>query len=341
MASANGSNQHNADNNLEATLVGSLPDHSSVRLFKHHKQLFAVAENGNDTISIYETNKHADSWELMSDTSQSIADLVSNTAAVDTFAVRNHILYAGTVNSDGVAEVWSIPEHQRPATWQQVGDSGLGDTTNTAIIDLFNVRGQGLYALTENAAGNGLFHLHDGAWEQVGTYGLGVDIADAVAAGEVRVVGHVVNVASASGAVYQASTDDLTTWSLVSDFTTEITTMRGRFIATSTAGEVKVYESDASNQFNQVGQTDLGNSDNDAVARFVSITKRPTVLVENATQGAAYYQLNASSGEWEVKLDGGFGNSNNTAVTDFIGYRGDRYLATVNTTDGAEVYRVQ
>jgi hypothetical protein len=341
MASAHGSSQNNSDNDLEATLVGSLADYNSVRLFKHHQQLFAVAENSDQTISIYETNKHADSWELMSDTAQSIADLVSNTAAVDTFAVRNHLLYTGTVNSDGVAEVWSIPEHRRPATWERVGETGLGDTTNTAIVDLFNVRGQGLYALTENPAGNGLFHLHDGAWEQVGTYGLGVDMTDAVAAGEVRIVGHVVNVASASGAIYQASTDDLTSWSLVSDFTTEITTMRGRFVATSTAGEVKVYESDASNQFNQVGQTDLGDSNNDAVTRFVNITGHPALLTSNAIDGAAFYRLNNETGEWELKLGEGFGNANNESTTDFIWYRGNRYVATNNTTDGSEIYRFE
>ena len=44
MASAHGSSQNNSDNDLEATLVGSLADYNSVRLFKHHQQLFAVAE---------------------------------------------------------------------------------------------------------------------------------------------------------------------------------------------------------------------------------------------------------------------------------------------------------
>lgn len=337
---ASATSNHSSDN-LEAVLAGQLPDYDEVRLFKHHRQLFAVGTNDDHSVSIYNANKQGEGWELMDPEADTIADLVANTTAVTGFAVHKKNIYASTVNADGVAEVWRIPTNARPAQWQLVGDAGLGDSTNTAIVDLFQVPGDGLYAITENEAGNGLFLLEDGDWTQVGTYGLGMNVTDAVAASGIRVVGHVVNLATAGGVVYQANTDDLTSWTVVNDFGTEITAMRGRFVATKEDGVVKVYESDAANNYSMVGQADLGNDNNESVVRFVDISRHPKLLVKNSVDGSAYYRYDVEAGAWTAQLEGGFGNSDNTSTTDLLWYRGDRYVATVNMNDGAEIYRLE
>ncbi len=326
---------------LQAELVQSLPDYDSARLFKHHRHLFAAVSNADNTMSIYTANKRGNLWELMDTDADSIANFASNNSAITSFAVHGRNLYAGTISSDGVAEVWSIPTNARPATWEQVGATGLGDADNTSVIDLFQIPGQGLFAVTANPAGNGLFQLVDGTWEQIGEYGFGVELTDALAASDVRVVGDVVNIASSAGIVYQADASNLESWTAIHDFGVEITAMRGRFVATTEDGVAKIYESDADNLYQQVGENDLDQATNEEVTRFVNISRHPAVLVKNSTDGAALYQYQPDTETWESQVSDGFGNANNASATGVIWYHSDRFIATVNTEDGSEIYRLE
>lgn len=325
----------------EALLVEQFADSAEVRLVKHHNHLFAFVEGADDTLSLYTSNRQGEEWRLVDETATLAADLLAQTSQLDTFGVFETDLYAGTVNTSGIAEVWSICMHCRPAIWEQVGTTGLGDENNTAIIDFFRIPDQGIYAITENENGNGLFMSEDGdAWTQVGDYGLGNQISDAVAASRVFVVGDVVNLATTAGVVYQASFDDLSTWTALETFDGNITAMLGRFVAVTADGIVSVYESDANNTFNQVGAADLGNEANESVARFVNIGRRPELIVANATEGTSYYKYTLQDDAWSVLIDGGFGSSANTSVTSALHYHRDIYVSTVNTTAGPAIYKL-
>lgn len=321
-------------------LLGSFPEADNVRLVKHHNHLFAFTTS-EDGLAVYSANRQATEWtELDSDTTSSITDLVTDTAEISTFGLFKGKVYTAAVNKDGVSQVWSMCNHCRPATWEQSGEAGFGDASNTEVVDLLQVN-QALYAITSNAEGNGLFMTEDGEnWTQIGEYGLGNSITDAVAASRVFVAGDAVNLGTANGVVYQADKSDLTTWSEITTLDGEITALRGRFVGVQTDSVASVYESDSSSVYTIVGELDLGIDHVDAVTRIVNLSRRPEVVVMNTTDGAAIMRYQPGSEAWQTIADEGLGNANNTNLTDLIHYRGHRYAATTNSADGPEVYRL-
>lgn len=331
------------DQTVDATLVQEFSSADSVELFKHHNRLFAFVES-SDGLDLYGANRKGDAWGKLDSDATPVADLLDEAMDVTAFAVFKNYLYAAVVDVNGQPAVWRIKLNGRPAEWKQSSEISFGDETNTAIVDFARIPGTQLVAITTNTAGNGLFATTDGkTWEQVGDYGLGQGVTDALAANAIWVVDEAVNLATTSGALYQANFSDLTTWTLVTTFSDgAVTAMRGRFVATVDAGGVvRLYESDSTNIFTQVGESDLGEDNNEVITRIVNLTQRPEVVVTNSTDGVGYYKFDNDTATWEALTDNGFGDANNTAVNDFIWYRGDAYASTVNSVDGPQVYRLK
>lgn len=320
---------------LEAEQVGSIAEADSAKLVKHHRQLFAFADT-DDGLAIYVANKKGENWTKVDASAPVSADLIADTDSVSGFGVLKNKVYVAAVNSDGVAQAWNICVHCRPAQWEKADTAGFGDSGNTAIVDFFTSGGD-LYAITENAAGNGLFTTEDGdSWTQVGEYGLGMSVSDVVAGSRVWVMDNAVHIGTASGAVYHADNTDLATWTLVTTFDGEITALRGRFVSVLKNDVSTVYESDQAGSYSQTGETITGS-----VTRFVnSGIDRLEVLVSNTTDGASYLGLNESDSSWDARIDSGLGNSNNITIDSPVRYHGRRYASTVNSTDGSELYRL-
>lgn len=321
---------------LDSEQVGNFPEADSTKLVHHHGQLFALVSDSAG-LSVYVADRQIEDWTEIDSTAPTVSDFIEESASLTTFGIYQGSVYTGAVNNDGVAQIWKICKHCRPATWEQSGSAGLGDSDNTAIMDFFKISAK-FYAVTENANGNGLFVTEDGdTWTQVGSYGLGVGVTDAVRAGRVGILDHTIRLASASGIVYQADPTDLTSWTTLATLDGTITALRHRFLATEQDGVATVYESDDDGNYVQIGETIDGT-----ITRFVlrRWPQRPGVLVSSETAGASYQRLDNDGSTWNMLLEGGYGNANNTGTDSFISFRAQWYATTINSVEGPEIYKI-
>ncbi len=326
---------------VETTQVGSFIDAEEVRLFKHHGRLYAFVEKADDDVAMYIADRSGDDWTELNNNVDSIADLMSNTKAISRLTNYKHYLYAATVNKDGVAELWRIPKAGGPAVWKQVGESGFGDSANTDVIGFMRKGGKMLYVVTENANGDGLFGSEQGSsWEQVGEYGLGMNLTD-LSAVENTPFNQLLLVGTSGGKVYQAAPNDLTSWFEVASLTDPVTAIQRHLIAVSNDAGAMVYQLGSDGTTTAVGEVGLGNVNNTAVVGFRHVGTRAFALLTNAVDGAEIRELNLYSGAWDAVATGGFSNPNNTSLWHLTPYRGARYFVTVNQADGPEAFRLK
>lgn len=322
--------------------VATFPDGTETRLVMHHQRLFSFTEMPDGTIQASVANTAGDAWEDIPSDQASVSDLLADTSQIDQFAVFKGRVFMATRNSSDEVEVWNMCLRCRPAAWEQSGDTSFGDSANTKILDLFRSNGT-LLALTENAAGDSLFSTEDGeTWTQVGVAGLGLSITDAVGlSGRIAESNDHVYLATAAGAIYSASQDDLTTWTLATTLDGTITALQGVYAAVVTSdGVAKVYETSDGTTYTQVGEDGLGNANTTEVDRFFRVGDQHFAVTKNATNGAEIRRWSEAGSEWVLVTEAGFGDANNSSIRSLLVYHGHHYAAVNNSVDGPSIYKL-
>lgn len=327
---------------VETTLETQFPEAVRNHLVKHHAHLYSINENQDETISIYTMFRPADGWTEMDSDHPQISELVADTEQVDGFALFKEDIYMAARNTEGMSQVWSMCKHCRPAEWETSGEAGFGDEANTQIVDLISARGS-LYALTENVNGNQLYETSNGrTWTQVGENGLGFSLTDAVGVTRNKIdeVDYFY-LGTSSGAIYRATVEDPSIWSLVTTLEGEVTGVYQSHVALIVDDVAFVYNAEDGVNYIQVGEDGLGNTNNSQVTRFSRLADHWFAVTQNATDGAEIRRWNSTDETWDLVTEAGFGDANNSEITDLIRFRNHRYASTVNETDGPTIYKLE
>lgn len=324
-----------------SSLEVQFPEAVNSHLVRHHAHLYNINENEDGSLSVQVVMNPADGWTEMDNQHPQIVDLLADTAHVDGFGLFKEDVYMAARNTAGVSQIWKMCKNCRPATWELSGEAGFGDESNSQTLDLFAARG-GLYALTVSESGNRMYKTTDGdEWTQVGVDGLGFVLSDAV--GVAKNLADEIDyfyLGTTSGAVYRATVEDPSTWSLVTTLGGEITALFDSYIGVTADGVATVWDTEDGSTYTQVGEAGLGNTNNSAVTGFSRIGDHWFAETANATDGAEIRRWSTTDGAWDLVTEAGFGDADNTQITNLIRYRNHRFASTVNTQDGVGIYKL-
>lgn len=336
--------------------VANFPQAVETHMVRHHDRLYSLNELSDGSLSVMVANKKADQWVAVPSTHASVEAFIAATSQVNGFAKFKNDIYVATQSSEGLGEVWKICVGCKQAAWTQVGTSGFGDLNNVNVLSFMRTKGQ-LFALVDNPNGDNLYQTSDGqTWEAVSDAGFGQSITDAVAVSgmflsenpeeyedvsEEDTVEPYLYLGTTSGDIYRGSLDDLSQWSLVTSLDGAVTAMRRKQVAVEKGGVAQVLKTEDGVTFSQMGEDDLGNSNNTSVNKFAWHGYHLVALTVNPIDGAEIRHWDKQSESWELVTEAGFGDPDNTQINHLIRYHGRDFASTLNAVDGPSIYRLK